>query len=248
MTIHLATSWDDGHSSDLRIADVLSERGVHGTFYVLRENHERPALTARERADLAAHPLADVGAHGLTHRRLTRMPPAEAEHEIAGSKAWLEDELGRPVEMFCYSGGLFSSWMPGHVKSCGYLGARTTRGHRLDLGDDPYALPTSMQVYPHSSWVHQRHSLRLGHFDEARDAWHLGRHRDHRGAITGLLKLAARREAKGVDSVLHLWGHSWEIEQLDLWRDVSEILSRCLDAGAVAVTNSQLAQQVRREQ
>jgi peptidoglycan/xylan/chitin deacetylase (PgdA/CDA1 family) len=48
-------------------------------------------------------------AHTITHRNLTALPPAEAEREIAGSKAELEARLGRAVTGFCYPAGVYGA-------------------------------------------------------------------------------------------------------------------------------------------
>jgi hypothetical protein len=35
---YITTSWDDGHPSDLRLADLLHKHSLRGTFYVPPEN------------------------------------------------------------------------------------------------------------------------------------------------------------------------------------------------------------------
>ena len=54
---------------------------------------------------LSRHQLATIGAHGVTHRRLAQWSAAEAQAEMAGSKAALEARLGIPVRHFAYPVG-----------------------------------------------------------------------------------------------------------------------------------------------
>ena len=49
--------------------------------------------------------VVSIGSHTLTHPILTSLGPDEIEAEVAGSRALLEAELGRPVPDFCYPNG-----------------------------------------------------------------------------------------------------------------------------------------------
>src|SRR5262245_62173369 len=50
----------------------------------------------------------EIGAHTRTHRDLRRLSTPEARDEIAGSRAEIEDRLGRSVESFAYPFGYAS--------------------------------------------------------------------------------------------------------------------------------------------
>lgn len=49
--------------------------------------------------------LVNIGAHTMTHPILSRLSSTEAEREISGSKAFIEEKLGRPIYDFCYPNG-----------------------------------------------------------------------------------------------------------------------------------------------
>src|SRR5262245_24852483 len=51
----------------------------------------------------------EIGAHTRSHRDLRRLSTPEARDEIAGSRAEIEDRLGRSVESFAYPFGYASS-------------------------------------------------------------------------------------------------------------------------------------------
>lgn len=48
----------------------------------------------------------DVGAHTVSHPILTRVSPAQAREEIAGSRATLQSIIGRRVALFAYPNGV----------------------------------------------------------------------------------------------------------------------------------------------
>ena len=52
LRVIVTTSWDDGHPLDLKVADILSEFGIQGTFYVAPYNRERAVLAASDLMDL----------------------------------------------------------------------------------------------------------------------------------------------------------------------------------------------------
>lgn len=71
--------------------------------------------------------LVEIGSHTCTHRRLLQHLPYDVAHrEIVHSKGILEDNLERPVNLFCYPNGNFS---PAALKLVqeNYLAAVTTR-------------------------------------------------------------------------------------------------------------------------
>ena len=78
----ITTSWDDGHPLDLRIAELLNEFGLTGTFYIARDYLPERLSDAQVAALSKRH---EIGAHTLTHPMLDRIPAAAAYQEISGS-------------------------------------------------------------------------------------------------------------------------------------------------------------------
>lgn len=227
-------SWDDGHPADLRLAEALAEAGCPGTFYVPLSNREgRPVMRPAEVRRLAGDGF-EIGGHGLDHVRLTALPPDEAARQIADGRRRLEDLLGQAVEGFCYPGGRHDAGLRRLVAASGFRYARTTEMFRLDRGNDPLALPTTLQLYPHGSGACLRNWLR-------------------NGGGTARLRLARRFLAQGFDGVLdaaaaeggvfHLWGHSWEIEERGLWPTLTALLASVTEriAAADRLTNRRIA-------
>jgi polysaccharide deacetylase family protein (PEP-CTERM system associated) len=75
------------------LLDLLAERGIHGTFFVLGWIAERhPALVRRIAA--AGH---EIACHGFSHQLVYAQTPAEFREETARSKGTLEDQSGTAV-------------------------------------------------------------------------------------------------------------------------------------------------------
>jgi len=75
------------------LLDLLAERGIRGTFFVLGWIAERhPALVKRIAA--AGH---EIASHGFSHRLIYDQSPAEFREETARSKGLLEDLIGAAV-------------------------------------------------------------------------------------------------------------------------------------------------------
>ncbi|MBM4036944.1 MAG: polysaccharide deacetylase family protein [Planctomycetes bacterium] len=88
--------------------------------------------------------LVTFGGHTRTHPWLSRLSRAEAEDEILGSKARLEEMLGTPVRHFAYPFGSPDSFTEETVevlKAGGFVSAATTSRGPCRAGVSPFALP-----------------------------------------------------------------------------------------------------------
>ncbi len=213
----VTTSWDDGHELDLRLADMLSERGLRGTFYCAPRNRERPAISSDALRRLAEG--FEIGAHSLTHRNLLTLPERRMRSEIADGRSELEQVIGRPVEMFCYPKGRYSPQVRQAVAECGFLGARTTRMFLSGLPRDPYLMPTTIVARPYPCYVWALHCARSRSLDGLRVLLGSGC-----GGSWRMLADALFDHTLAHGGVWHLWGHSWEIERYGMWDEVRAVL------------------------
>jgi peptidoglycan/xylan/chitin deacetylase (PgdA/CDA1 family) len=149
------------------------------------------------------------------------LDPVGAAAQIRGGKDALEQLLGQPVEGFCYPGGKFDRRIQDSVREAGFRYARTVENFRTDSGTDPYRVPTTLQCYPHSRWTLAWNYLRYG---AATVRWPAFRTAFLATDWTDRVRQLAAT-LTGTNAVLHLWGHSWEIEALGLWREVDELLA-----------------------
>ncbi|HEY0835728.1 MAG TPA: polysaccharide deacetylase family protein, partial [Azospirillum sp.] len=158
----LATSWDDGHPADRRLADRLARHGIAATFFVPLANAEgRPVMSPADLRALAAEGF-EVAAHTLDHRRLSSLPLAEARRQVVEGRSRLEDILGGPVIGFAYPGGRTGRHGRRLAAEAGFAYARTTRMFCLSPGDDPLMMATTAQIYPHRAGAVLRNWARRG--------------------------------------------------------------------------------------
>ena len=233
----ITTSWDDGHPLDLRVAERLCVNGVKGTFYIPIEYPIVPRLSRNEICEL--HQMGmEIGSHTQTHPRIHRLEPDVILRELRDSKAYLEDLLGEEVPAFCYPEGKFSRRNLALIDQAGYRLARTTVGFRTDLDYDTRLMPVGLQFWRHSQRTLLQHALVQGNFRGAADWMRLWKGENDLGRLSEYMG----RHIRTNGGVLHIWGHSWEIEQGGLWKELEDCLKRLSDLGPLlSLTNSQVA-------
>ncbi len=220
----VTTSWDDGDASDLRVAKMLADYSAPGTFYIpvkghVMGNHTASRMSSEELVELASMDF-EIGAHGIAHPNLPGCNEQELIVEIEGSKKRLEDDLSRNISMFAYPRGRHNGKVIAALIQAGFSGARTTAMLARELKFDPYRMPTSVHVFPHTRFEYFRNLARVWEIERA---WAYATHFRCAENWVNLAKIL-------FDSVLkhgglwHLYGHSWEIEELGLWDGLSEVL------------------------
>ncbi len=217
----VTTSWDDGDLRDLRIAEMLRDHGMSGTFYTpIEPFNGNPSLTAHHMRDMTAEGF-EIGGHGVQHEIMSQIPIAKAREVVRSCKATLEDTLGGKVRMFCYPRGKYTARVAEELQEAGYEAARTVRLLATDTNYGMYDLPTSIQVYPHTRSEYLRNVLK------SRRAGRLYDYMTRLNFEDGWTGLGNKLFDRVLDQggVWHLWGHSWEIDQLGLWDELREMLS-----------------------
>lgn len=229
----VTTSWDDGHPADLRVADLLDKHGVSGTFYIPCSNSEgRPVMCPTNVAELGRR--FEVGGHTKNHISLTEIAPPAAANQILANKHRLEDLVGREVCGFAYVRGRHNRIVRGLVEQAGYRYARTVKTLMTTPGHDRFRVPTTTQFFAHSSSTYVRNYLSKGPTLER--ATILGAVLSH-DELTMRFSRAAKASAR-LGGYFHLWGHSWELDEHDLWDPLDRLLGQLREIDAHFVTNA----------
>lgn len=232
MTKYITTSWDDGHPSDRRLADLLGKYELKGTFYVPQQNPGHRVMKESEITVLAQH--FEIGGHTLRHRNLQRISALEAREEIRGSFDWLRSLLQKDPVSFCPPFGKYSKRALADIYAAGFKVVRTVE--LLSPVRTSGVIPTTIQMYDHSPLTLFKHLLKRGRIRNLR-LW-VGSHfaADTFRLVDHYLEFIAEN-----GGCLHLWGHSWEIDQYNYWDKLERIFSAINQLpGFTYVENGQL--------
>jgi len=230
----VTTSWDDGDPKDLKVADLLRSRGLCGTFYVPMIGYlGRKTLTNADLRALSDQGL-EVGGHSVSHKNLPNLTPEQLDQEVGTCKQKLEQITARKVVMFCYPNGRYNREVVRHVQKAGYHGARTVRMLSIRTEFLPFEMPTTMQAYPHSTAAYIRNVAR------ARNAPALLNYVRRLRQLRSWVELGMQlfRETMEHGGIWHLYGHSWEIEELNLWSGLRELLDYVSHQNGVRYVNN----------
>ncbi|TSC59571.1 MAG: polysaccharide deacetylase [Candidatus Peregrinibacteria bacterium Greene0416_62] len=221
------TSWDDGYTLDLRVADLLDRYNAKGTFYVCPHTQHRSQMMSEEQIRALSNRHA-IGAHSLSHPHLTLISREDAQREIHESKKWVEKVTGKPCTMFCYPYGAVNPHVRDLVKEAGFTGARTTKDLEFSAAD-PFLEPVTLQIMPFPGRRHSRISWKLlDHFGPLRARYtRLRKLQTPHAAMGSWLALAKYLYGYAKEtnqSFFHLYGHSREVEKYGMWGELEEFL------------------------
>lgn len=198
---------------------MLSDHDLSATFYVpIHGENGRAVLETAALHGLLQRGF-EIGAHTMSHRMLPQLSEAELLAEVRGSKEELENRFGQPIRTFCYPRGRYDAKVIECVRRCGFQGARTTRMLATSPNFERFEMPTSLQAYPHRP-IHY-----LKNLGKRRDWLGLGRYARNyfscHNWVTAGKKLFDEVLHKG--GIWHLYGHSWELDELRLWDQLQEL-------------------------
>ena len=197
----VTTSWDDGHKLDLKLARLLQKYCIPATFYIAPacwEFSKEEMLSEQEIRTLSES--FEIGGHTLHHPNLAKVPLDFAIDDIKAGKDILESIIGKRLQSFAYPYGAYTEQVQKAVLDLGFTVARTTKRFTIASSNEYNALPTTVHVYTHFSDVLQLPKYRTLQWQ----------------------KLARRLFDQTMEKggVFHLWGHSWEIDKYNEWKNL----------------------------
>lgn len=223
--IFVTTSWDDGSDKDLKLAGLLRKYGLPATFYIAKD-YRKDRLSETQIRDLAKD--FEMGAHTLSHPNLDLVDGARAKIEIEESKKWLEGVIQKKALMFAYPRGRYNALVRSLTENAGFIGARTVEEFQYNFPEDHFAIPTSLRVAPYP-WRKKNggelsYSGGLFGFQPRRYMKSLSLHLNPASYLGfGNLAKGFFRKVLNSGGVFHLWGHSWEIDSVDMWNELEEL-------------------------
>ncbi|HEU5381228.1 MAG TPA: polysaccharide deacetylase family protein [Ktedonobacteraceae bacterium] len=218
----ITTSWDDGHKLDLKLATLLKKYNLAATFYIApsQPGFDRKDLLSEQEIQFLSESF-EIGGHTLHHPNLTQVPLNIAVDEIKAGRDWLESITGKKIRSFAYPYGAYTEPVQKAVLDLGFVVARTAERFSIKSPTDYSALPTTVHLVNYKRDIKKFPKYRTIKWQN------LARY-----FFDQTLK-------KG--GVFHLWGHSWEVEKYNQWKNLEAIFEYISDREDVAyVSNGNL--------
>jgi len=212
MQNNMITSWDDGSVFDLKIAELLDRYKISAIFYIPIINHEREVMTKSQIRQIAYK--FEVGGHTYSHVDLTTVSQKKAFDEVLKGKKELEDIIGKKINKFCFPKGRYNKNVVGVVKKAGFKSARTSRIFCIDNNYGGFLENPNLHVYNHMLITYLASCVKNKDLKSFLSALRIKR--------VGFSNVASQFYRQG----FHIWGHSWEVEEKVLWKDLKNFLSK----------------------
>lgn len=235
--ILFTSSWDDGSVYDLKLYELLLKYNQKATFFIPLANEKRRIINLAQIVDISKE--FEMGSHTLNHKYLTEIPDKEAEYEITQSKNVLETIIEKPVYGFCFPGGKFRPVHLDYVKQAGYRYARTV--NMFKMSGNSILMDTTLQACNHSKNTYFKHLLKRGYFTELfNNSIPILKNNDWNQLLTSILDKQLKSDSPGKLSIIHLWGHSYELQANKSWNQLEQWF-RCLNSyGIISKTNYEI--------
>ena len=170
----VAVTFDDGFADTFANAlPILTRYGIPATMFAVsdligasndwmsaRGFPKRRLMSASELREMSAAGVT-IGSHTRTHPRLPELDVEAKRSEVRGSKARLEDVIGRSVTAFAYPYGLFDDDARQAVAEAGYRTACSTRSGFNGPDADRYLL-RRIEVFGGDNLWQFRQKLKFG--------------------------------------------------------------------------------------
>lgn len=196
--LFIETSWDDGATADLKVAELLKKYNLSGVFYIIVDQVGQEGYLNWEQIKQLDKDGFEIGSHTMSHPAdLKRLYDQDLRYEVQSSKDILESVLGHTVSKFCYPRGRFDQRVRNIVGDAGYLHARTTGRPGITKISDPLAVSGTIHIFDRKEY-------------------------DEKGIVQFAMETIDRAKKEG--GYVNIWGHSWEIEKYHLWNTLEKVL------------------------
>jgi peptidoglycan/xylan/chitin deacetylase (PgdA/CDA1 family) len=136
----VALTFDDGYEDFYTTAwPLLKKYGFTATIYIISGKIDGNYMTWDQIRELQKAGI-QIGAHTVDHVDLSKATPASQAFQIDTSKQTIEEQIGVPVNAFCYPSGKFNPLTIQLTRTARYSNATTTEPGSVHVGDDPFTL------------------------------------------------------------------------------------------------------------
>jgi peptidoglycan/xylan/chitin deacetylase (PgdA/CDA1 family) len=227
----ITTSWDDGCVEDFRLAELLEKYNLKGTFYIPASNNEQKVMSEKEIVELSRK--FEIGGHTMKHTSIDKVSEKLFSEEIQGCYTWLADLIGQPPVSFCFPRGIYNQEAVEYTLNCGFGIIRTTELLNPWFEKNNPVIPTTLQVFKHSELTYYKHLLKRFHLKSLLLYLKSNRSSSLQANVEYYLNFIQEH-----GGCFHLWGHSWEIEEFNLWRDLENLFKIMSNIPGVEYVNN----------
>lgn len=152
----VAVTFDDAYESYTELAlPVMQQYHIPSALFVSTDylgrsnewdkpNHRFPIMTAEKLQSISKERSITIGAHSKSHSSLGKISEEACAAELAGSKTFLQQLLGKPVDYFSYPFGQpnidVNKTVVAAVRAAGYKAAFSTNYGVHNSAKDCFAL------------------------------------------------------------------------------------------------------------
>lgn len=209
-------SWDDGALEDQKLFELHEKYSIPGIFFVPTENREGRKVLTPEMMRRAESEYISFGGHTQHHIYLTELSVNEVEVEVADNQKYLEDVLGHEINHFCLPGGKSTNQILETIFEY-YKTIRTADTMNFKCGGN--LLRPSVHFFDRGI----RSMLGNSYINKSiRQMFYVATHLNtpYFEMVKGLIRSVEKDKA----GVVAIWGHSWELEEYNLWDELEELL------------------------
>jgi peptidoglycan/xylan/chitin deacetylase (PgdA/CDA1 family) len=153
--------------------------------------------------------------------------------EIQGCYNWLTNLVGTPPVSFCFPRGIYNQAAVEYTLKCGFKIVRTTELLNPWFDKSNPLIPTTLQVYKHSELTYYKHLLKRFNLKSLLLYMKSNRSSDLHRNVEYYLNFIQNH-----GGCFHLWGHSWEIEELNLWTDLENLFKTISNIPGIDYVNN----------
>ena len=213
----IAFSWDDGAMEDQKLFELHEKYSIPGMFFVPTRNREGREVLSPEILRRAESNIISFGGHTENHTYLTSIPLESVENEVLRNKNYLENELGHKIEHFCLPGGKYNQDIL-DITFRHYSTVRTADTMNFKYFEGP--LKPTFHFYPRGIKSLLGNAVRNKSYSQA---CYVMLHSQQ--SYFDLIENLIRKESHNKESVLMIWGHSWEVEKFQLWQRLERLMA-----------------------
>lgn len=198
----IIASWDDGTTSDLKMAELMVKYNIPTVFYwpesikqLKKLAFSSSWLNEKDCREISSN--FEIGSHSATQKPMKKMSIQQIVNEITGSRKYWQDFTGQEINSFAYPKNSMNSLIKALIKGAGYKTARTSITGFLNPGEDPYSVNCTVQIS-------------INRIEYNNKSW----------------KLFADEmiEKSNEESIFHIFGNPWDIESYYDWDNFENLL------------------------